>query len=255
MERRMPEFAIRARLTLCMALASLALAACSTPQPTPSKAGNRLPPELVEVRKRMVAGEPVAFAEVKQLADHDDGYAAWILAERLYDQQRWDIASDVAHYYAVAAASGRTGGARRLVDILERPEFDPAGVTPQRMAWLEETLTKRALAGDPGTAAFLVTAYAEGAPFGRKPDAAVALLEALGPDQGAELALNTATALLRTGGLTASNRDLVRDLLELASADDSLEAQVTTSNLAEVIDSRMPAADQPDTGDYDYAME
>ncbi|WP_068115977.1 hypothetical protein [Tropicimonas marinistellae] len=237
-------------------LIALCLAACAAQEPEtdPELASAKvLPPELVEVRKRMVQGDPVAFADVRSIADHDDGYAAWILAERLRNAEHWELASDMAHYYAVAAASGRSGGINGLVEVLEHPEFDTASMSSDRIAWLEQALVHAAEAGNPRALTYLAYAYTSGTPFGEKPDAAIALLDAGTSDRSAPLALDMATGLLRTDGLDATNARQVRQLLEIASTADSLEAQITTENLMTVVDSRFLPEPQP--GDLPYAME
>ncbi|MFD0978430.1 hypothetical protein [Tropicimonas aquimaris] len=220
------------------------------PAGTPEEA---LPPELVEVRKRMVQGAPVAFADMRGIADRDDGYAAWLLAERLRAAERWDLASEMAHYYAVAAASGRSGGVGGLIGVLEHPGFDPATVSPERMAWLEQTLLRAARQENPKAQGYLVDAYTAGAPFGDRTEDAIALLGAGRTGTSAPLALDMATGMLRSGPLDAPSLRQVRQLLEIAAADDSLEARITTANLLAVLDDRLLSDPQP--GDLPHALE
>lgn len=206
-----------------------------------------LPTDFVEVRKRMVAREPVSYSDMRGLADLDDGYAAWLLAERLRAQQRWDLTADMAHYYAVAAASGRPGGLVRLREMLARPEFAHT-VRPERLDWLESVLLGAARRGDTEAAGFLVDSYTAGQPFGRKPDAALALLAETSGQAGAKLALDMATGLIRADGLQPGNAAQVRSLLEIASAGEGLETRITSANLRAVLERRaatgaVPAAD------------
>lgn len=254
------------RAVVCGLLLSLAACgatdaptAVSAPPPAAAPEVRRtpaaLPPDLVEVRQRMVAREPISYAEMRRLADLDDGYAAWLFAERLRAQQRWDLAGDMAHYYATAAASGRAGGVVRLQEVLARPEFGP-GVSPERLVWLEQVLLGAALRGDADAAGFLVEAYTSGHPFGRKPEAVVALLTETPTQAGAELALDMATGLIRADGLRPGNAVQVRDLLEIASAGDSLETRITAANLRAVLERRAAnAAALAATGEDDDAAE
>lgn len=201
-------------------------------------AGTELPEELDEARKRMIAKQFVGVPELRSLADLGDGYASWLLAERLAGRERWDLTSDIAHYYALAADTGRIGGLWRLIDMIERPEF--TGVAPARLAWFEKVLLRYAHQGTPGVIEFLIAAYSSGHPFGEKPDAAIAILESIHVGESARVALELASDKIRREGVTDENADQLKRLLEIADTSDKLSIKITSQNLQAILDRREP---------------
>ncbi|RKH75770.1 hypothetical protein D7Y13_44595, partial [Corallococcus praedator] len=130
---------------------------------------------------RMLAGQDISWADMRDLADNGDGLAAMRLAQRIEAQSDPSLLADAALYYATAALTNRGGAVRPLVAILRRGDVE---ISPRRLEHVETALRTLALAGDERAATALAGFYAGGRPFGPQPEKAFALRQVLAQREG-----------------------------------------------------------------------
>lgn len=212
---------------------------------------------LRRARKAMLAGRRISFDQMRELADHGDGLAAFRYAKRLVALDDPDLLSPAALYFATAAFTGRDYAVHGLLDILQRRDIE---FTQKRLDHLENSLRALAMSGDQDAADGLIRLYVAGHPFGFAPEKARAFradLAAAGdPDAALKLALQTlsdgvpqdttqVTTLLETAakaealGTRATARNLLR---MLKTAPESLGSAVADAGQS----ADMSAADRPD---------
>ena len=56
-----------------------------------------LPWNLRQARRRLIDGQTVSLTDLRQMADHGDGFASYRFAERLMETGNPDLADDAAH--------------------------------------------------------------------------------------------------------------------------------------------------------------
>lgn len=202
------------------------------PPPYASKPGLTPQENLArQVRMELGAGRAVSDDMLRQAADGGDGFAAYRLAQSL--EERGRPAGDVAHYYALAAASGRSGATYGLIRQLRRP--DAASTGGQRLGWIEETLRSAARNGDAQAANFLIEAYSSGQPFGRDVDKAIALQRSSARQGNPKAALDIVTTTLARPDRSADDLRLALEMADLAIAKGDLSTRITAENLRRTI--------------------
>jgi len=201
-----------------------------------------LSPALLTARLALVEGRTVPDAQLRAIADHGDGFAAWTYAETLNTRDARDQTVTMATYYAIAAETGRAGGVPRIIELVERPEF--ASATQDQRDRLEKLLLRYAIEEQHTQAAlFLIKRYNLGTPFGNKTDQVVALLDSQARSGDARIALNLATQILQNpDARDAESLAKARDYLTTASQSETLSIRTTAENLLILLDRRQAQA-------------
>ena len=94
------------------------------------------------IRNKMVAGEPVSPAELRQLADSGDDLAAYNLAKQIEETGEAAELPTAIAYYAQAVEAGRTFAIRPIVRLLDA---GAAAGSPELLERSEKLLAKNAL--------------------------------------------------------------------------------------------------------------
>ncbi|MCX2721343.1 hypothetical protein [Roseibium salinum] len=191
--------------------------------------------ELQRARKRMLAGQRISYDQMRALADHGDGLAAFRYANRLVELGDPDVLSAAALYYASAAYTGRDYAVGPLLKILERRDVE---FSERRLTHLENSLRALAMSGDRDAADGLLKLYSTGHPFGFQPDRVrqfrVDLAAAGDPNAAMQLALN---ALSGNAGEEVDKARVAALLATVMEADD-LGLRTAASNLQRMLDQR-----------------
>ncbi|MCT4372641.1 hypothetical protein CLG85_020970 [Yangia mangrovi] len=201
---------------------------------------DQLPPHLLAVRKRLSRGAYVRFAQLRDLADHRDGNAAFQLANRLDLDARPDLAADIAHYYAIAAVTGSGGAIFGFIAALDR--VDPGTTSPGRLEVLKNALLAYAIAGSSAATEALIRHHVSGTPFGPMQDELEALARREGAPGADAAALQLASEILQDKAATAGDLRRARGFLEAAGRGSSLRQRLIVQNLGPVVDTRLSEA-------------
>lgn len=189
--------------------------------------------ELIAARRALAAGQRISTVKLRTLADIGDGFAALRFAQWLDRQGDSVPASDVAHYYGMAAATGRGGAIANLIKALDRiPEGE---LGPRRLNVFKNVILTYARAGNSHAIDAVFRYHTQGAPFGPLDNELARIVERAGGDAAAELALQLAVILLRAPVKTEADLDEADGLLQTALTSSSLTTQVTAQNLIPVL--------------------
>lgn len=189
--------------------------------------------ELIAARRALAAGQRISTAQLRQLADIGDGFAALRFAQWLDRQGDRVPAADVAHYYGVAAATGRGGAIANLIKALDRIPADELG--PRRANVFKNVILTYARAGNSYAIDAVFRYHSQSTPFGPLDDELARIVERAGGDAAAELALQLAVILLRDPAMTEDDLEQVDWHLQTALTSSSLTTQVTAQNLIPVL--------------------
>ncbi len=189
-------------------------------------------PRLKDARKRMYQGGRVSRGELQALADAGDGNAALFLISRLEEAGTDVSASGLAHYYGVAAATGRVAGLVGLLRVLRESDTTTFGET--RLAVLRDIIVAYANAGNSIAAAALLDFHARRAPFGPMPE----VVKGLARDGNPIVALHEANRLMQANWNDPDELERARGYLETASGSGSVRASVFATTMISVIDRR-----------------
>jgi hypothetical protein len=193
---------------------------------------------LQQARRRMLDGQQIPWADMRELADHGDGLAAFRLAQRIESRNDPSLLGDAAFYYATAAYTDRDYAVGPLVRILRRGDVE---FTPRRLDHIENSLRALALAGDQRAAEALTGFYASGHPFGRQPEKALEFRLALAEAGDADAALNLVIETMSGTAPVHLDPAQVQRLLEVASTSDDLGLRIAGENLRRKVGAQMAA--------------
>ncbi len=184
--------------------------------------------ELQQARRRMLANEQISWDEMRALADHGDGLAAFRFAQRIEALNDPALLSDAAFYYATAAYTNRDYAVGPLVRILDRRDVE---FSEARLDHIENALRAMALSGDAKAAEALSRFYVSGHPFGRQPERALEfrldLAEAGDADAAMTLVLE---AMSGSAPVQMDEAQIVR-LLDIVAGAEDLGVRTTGENL------------------------
>ena len=242
-------------LTLAIGLLCTPLAAQQIPMPIPDTAETRqisvtvtpgvrsmrgLPTRLRITRGRMLDGEILPDAALRQLAERGDGLAAQRLVRRL-QQTGTAPASDVAYFSAIAVGTGRVWTLPDMVDAMQR--LDPQAEPRARVRKYISVLYPHAWAGNTLALDAVQRFNGAGRLFGPLSDATrdkILAQSRKNADGRAELRM--ALALLEeadaAGQISAAQDRQVRALLVQVAKSDSLAATTTAQNLLRLMETR-----------------
>lgn len=188
---------------------------------------------LRAARRQMISGEYVGPSALRALADAGDGLAAFRYAKLLQESETPDLTGGAAHYYAIAAYTGRDFAVPPLARLLRD---EGAGYSASRLTHSLNAMTVQALSGNPVAATLLGQMYADGVPFGRDLVQAQTFL-GMAPDGGNPRALlQLGMTMMSDAADAASGHPGARSALSLAAASEDLSVRVTAENLLRLID-------------------
>jgi TPR repeat protein len=187
---------------------------------------------LRDTRRQMIAGQPVSRARLQALADHGDGLAAFRFARLLQEGAQPDPRGNAAHYYAIAAYTGRSFAVPPLARLLAS---DGAGYSESRLRHALNAMTVQALSGNAQAATLLGEMYATGVPFGHDPAEARHFTAMAVGDGDPRAALNLGVALMSDPQDAATGHPGAAAALAVAAAGDDLAVRATAQNLLRLI--------------------
>lgn len=179
-------------------------------------------------RKRMLAGQTLSQSSLRALADNGDGLAAARFAGILIDTGKPELIEDAAHYFAIAAYSGRAFAVPALGRLLVS---HGSTFSKGRLKNCLNAMTVQALSGNAVAATQLGQMYADGKPFGKDMVKAQEYLAVAAGEGNARAALNLGVALLSDPDDRAAGNVGARAALALAAGSEDLSARVTAENL------------------------
>lgn len=184
--------------------------------------------DLQQARRRMLAGEQISWDDMRALADHGDGLAAFRFAQRLEEQGNPALLADAAFYYATAAYTNRDYAVGPLVRILQQPDLE---FSPRRLEHIENSLRAMALAGDAKAAEALTAFYASGRPFGLQPEKAQEFRLDLAEAGDADAAMALVLEAMSGPPASALGEEEMLRLLDVVEGSDDLGLRTTGANL------------------------
>lgn len=189
---------------------------------------------LQAARRKMLSGATMTPKELRALADAGDGLAAFRYAKLLQAAQATDLTGGAAHYYAIAAYTGRAFAVPPLARLLKD---EGAGYTASRLTHGLNAMTVQALSGNAVAATLLGQMYADGVPFGRDVAQAQIFLGMAATGGGSQrAALQLGVALMSDPADQHAGHPGARAALMLAAAADDLSVRVTAENLLNQLD-------------------
>jgi TPR repeat protein len=147
------------------------------------------------LHKKMVAGRSLKLSEFRLLADQGDRLAAYrfaILLEYIPSIR----AEDTVHYYGIAVALGQKSAIAPLAGILRLHYKE---ISAPRLRGAEAALRQIASSGNTEAMRALASLYSAGAPFGLRPNEAIAQLRSAAkfgdPDAAYEIGVVLSTGI------------------------------------------------------------
>ncbi|SFL60999.1 hypothetical protein SAMN04488004_13224 [Loktanella salsilacus] len=200
---------------------------------------DQLPPTLVQARKALSANVALRDSTLRDLADLMDGNAAFQYAKRLDFVAKPGLAAHAAHYYGIAAATGRGGAIYGFIKALDA--LDPATTTPGRLANLRNILVTYANAGSAPALEAVLRYHARNTPFtDMRAELDRILVETDGPAAHA-VALQLASEILHSDSPTPAELQKARQYLLRAEDSDSLRTRLISQNLLPLVEARVVA--------------
>lgn len=187
---------------------------------------------LRALRRRMIAGESLRFVDLRALADAGDGLAAFRLARVMEDSTIPDTTGTKAHYYAIAAYTGRDFAVPSLAKLLVA---EGATYSAARLTHSLNAMTVQALSGNGIAATLLGQMYADGVPFGQDLVQAQYFLAMADGGGSPQAALQLGIALMADDADIAADHAGARAALTLAAGGTDLSVRVTAENLLRLI--------------------
>ncbi|WP_126623148.1 hypothetical protein [Oceaniglobus ichthyenteri] len=202
------------------------------------RSGRDLPTQsLRTTRERMVDDLPVTIDALRALADAGDGIAALRLIAQLEEEGHSAAPENLAHYYGLAASTGRVVGLFGLVRTLK--QVDPAKAGPARLRMLQDIVMAYAKAGNPVASAAMMEFHRTGHPFGPMPGAIAELATAGQGKSNAVIALQLAGDLIQTGWDDPAALARAQTHLRAAETADSVRIKLIAGNLLPVLAARI----------------
>lgn len=192
--------------------------------------------DLQATRRRLIAGDIVPTADLRALADFGDGLAAFHFARRLQAANPPARLGTAAHYYAIAAYTGRAFAVPPLANLLLR---EGAQYSPSLLEQALNAMTIQAQSGNAKAAQALGQMYLDGQPFGHNAAKAQEFLTMAGQSD-AQAALDLGVLLMSDARDAAQGHVGAKAALALAAQGADLAAQVTAQNLLAQLNARFP---------------
>jgi len=188
---------------------------------------------LRSIRRTMISGAPVNATDLRALADAGDGLAAFRYAKLLQAMPNPDPKGAAAHYYSIAAYTGRAFAVPPLARMLMA---EGAGYSDSRLKQALNAMTVQAISGNAVAATLLGQMYADGVPFGHDLAQAQTFLAMTSKGGSPKVALQLGIALMSDPTDASAGSPAARSALRLAAAGDDLSVRVTAENLLRLLD-------------------
>lgn len=188
---------------------------------------------LRAARRNMISGANIGPKDLRALADAGDGLAAFRYAKILQENNAPDPTGAAAHYYAIAAYTGRAFAVPPLARLLKD---EGVGYSPSRLTHSLNAMTVQALSGNSVAATLLGQMYADGAPFGRDIVQAQLYLGMATGGGSPQAALQLGVALMSDTADAAAGHPGAQAALMLAASGTDLAVRVTAENLLRQLD-------------------
>ena len=192
---------------------------------------------LRAARRKMISGAPMRSSDLQMLADHGDGLAAYRYAKLVQEMATPDLTGAAAHYFAIAAYTGRAFAVAPLARLLKA---EGSTYSASRLRHGLNAMTVQALSGNEAAATLLGEMYAEGMPFGRDLALSQQFLGMAAGGGSPRSALNLGVALMTDPADMAAGHVGALSALGIAAAGDDLQVRVTAENLLRLME---PAPD------------
>lgn len=201
---------------------------------------NDLPsPALIRARKAMVEKRPVPFSTMRQLADLGDGFAAYNVAKILADSDGNVRPDDVAHYFGIAAATGRSSALYGMIHAIDR--FEPGEVSESRLRILRQILSEYAQAGNSIAAKAVHRYHNAGVPFGSFQTTLDAIIDNPSTEGSDAFALQRAIQILQRDTGERDDLEQARSYLDRALESESVSVLAIAQNLSKTLDEKIAA--------------
>lgn len=194
-------------------------------------------PALVRTRKAMIAKRPVSYSAVRALADRGDGWAALIAAKKLEERDDPTLAPHIAHYFGIAASTGRVGalfGMIRQIDAI-----DPETTPPARLAVLRKIVVAYAEAGNTVAIDAVLRYHASRTPFGSFDETVERIISESPPEVAAPFLLRRGTEILGDPTAGRAELEVAREYLERTVAGGGFELSLTAQNILPQLEQRL----------------
>lgn len=196
---------------------------------------------LKATRRQMIAGAYVGPTALRALADAGDGLAAFRYAKLLQDKNSPDPTGAAAHYFSIAAYTGRAFAVPPLARLLKDRG---ASYSASRLTQGLNAMTVQALSGNAVAATLLGQMYADGVPFGKDLAQAQTYFDMASGGGSPRAVLQLGIALMSDPADKALGHPGARSALNLAATGADLSVRVTAENLLRLIDK--PSSPQPE---------
>lgn len=209
---------------------------------TPGRRNMRgLSAPLIAARKQMHAQNPVSDANLRRLADADDGLAAQLYVRRLIASGAASRApSDVAYYSAIAVGTGRVWTLPDMVEAMM--QLDPQSEPRARVRKYIQVLYPYAWAGNTLALDAVVEFNGDGKLFGALSDSTrTKILDQSKRNGGGLVELRMAMVLLEQDDLNEAQQNQARDLLRRAQTSSHLGIMASAQNLIELMNTKYTA--------------
>ena len=203
---------------------------------------DQLPPNLARARKALSAKSELRLSTLRALADHADGNAAFQFAKKLDFAARPSLADDAAHYYGIAAATGRGGAIYGFVRALDA--IDPAQTSDTRLNNLRAILIAYANAGSAPALEAMLRYHIKKAPFADlSADLERLALQSKGPASDA-IALQLASEIINSKTTDAGQLEQAQLYLQSLQDTESLRLRLISENLMPLVQSQIASLPQ-----------
>jgi TPR repeat protein len=192
---------------------------------------------LRAARRKMNSGTQLSTKQLQSLADAGDGLAAYRFAKLLEERDVPDPTGVAAHYFAIAAYTGRAFAVPPLARLLKA---EGADYGTSRLKHSLNAMTVQALSGNGAAASLLGQMYADGSPFGYDLAKAESYLTMTKNGGSPKAILQLGVALMSDPADASTGHPGARSALSLAAAGEDLSVRVTAENLLRLIED-MPA--------------
>ncbi len=197
---------------------------------------------LRAARRQMISGAPIGGNKLRLLADAGDGLAAFRYAKLLQEGGTPDPTGAIAHYYAIAAYTGRAFAVAPLARLLKA---EGSGYSASRLRHCLNAMTVQALSGNADAAVLLGEMYADGVPFGQDMLQAQQFLAMGAGGENPKAALNLGLALMNDPDDAAAGHVGALSALQVAAAGSDLSVRVTAENLLRLLAAPQEPASDP----------
>ena len=187
----------------------------------------QLPPDLQNLRRKLIAGKGLRTTDLRALADAGDSLAQLRFAKQLSDMGDPSLVRAQVHYYAMAAYNGRDGAVQPMLSLLRTHSVT---LDVAVLGNAETALLAQAAHGQIDAIAGLAKFYVAGVPFGPKQQEGLEMLARVANAGDYQAALDLALQLIGTRP-DGSGMEQARQYLEIAANSPELAIRTVALSL------------------------